>query len=136
MSAAAFQHAEFECADAATLVSLNAVVLSAAHLKTTKRVMAEMPAPAWIDPLTREPALRGLARAAGFGDDAKIGAALYERVTALAHWIEANDPNRQSDMEALFEAAARFPMSALAGGLGFDPAGFQELVLFIEELPW
>lgn len=84
MSAAAFQHAEFECADAATLVSLNAVVLSAAHLKTTKRVMAEMPAPAWIDPLTREPALRGLARAAGFGDDAKIGAALYERVTALA----------------------------------------------------
>lgn len=34
------------------------------------------------------------------------------------------------------EATARFALTEEADGLGFEPGGFQELVLLIEELPW
>jgi hypothetical protein len=32
--------------------------------------------------------------------------------------------------------AAQFPPSELADGIGLEPTGFQEMILFIEELPW
>lgn len=63
-------------------------------------------------------------------------AALQARVTALADWIETHDPAHQSESAALREAAARHLLSASDSGIGFEASGFQELVLFLEELPW
>lgn len=69
-------------------------------------------------------------------NDPVAAAALDARIAALARWRAAYDPREQSNREALLEAAARFPLSEQEDGLGFEPAGFQELALFIEELPW
>jgi hypothetical protein len=63
-------------------------------------------------------------------------AALAARVEALGRWQAEHDPQRQSNQEAMVEAAARFPMTERAGGPEFEPAAFQEMILFIEELPW
>lgn len=43
---------------------------------------------------------------------------------------------RQSDAESVIEAASRFPLSESDDGVIFEPGGFQEMILFIEELPW
>ncbi|WHU04396.1 hypothetical protein [Sphingomonas sp. NIBR02145] len=80
--------------------------------------------------------LQPYARDAGFADDALAGAALHARVTALAKWTAAHDPLRQSDAEAIVEAAARHPLVEGEAGIGFEAPAFQEMILFIEELPW
>jgi hypothetical protein len=36
----------------------------------------------------------------------------------------------------VIEAASRFPLSESDDGVIFEPGGFQEMILFIEELPW
>lgn len=69
-------------------------------------------------------------------DDAVVAAALHARVTAFAKWTAAHDRDRQSNAEAVIEATARFPLGDCDSGVAFDPAGFQEMILFIEELPW
>ncbi|MET0245682.1 MAG: hypothetical protein ABW182_02945, partial [Sphingomonas sp.] len=61
---------------------------------------------------------------------------LHARVAALTKWTEAHDPLRQSDAEAVVEAAARQPLVETAAGVGFEAPALQELILFIEELPW
>jgi hypothetical protein len=139
MSAAAIERAEPENAEAQVKahapVSLNAVAISAAHLEAAMKVLAATPA-SRRDPPIQTRAVRQFARDAGFAEEKGAGAALHARITALSNWIEAHDPHGQSDTQAVLEAAARFPLSELPGGFGFDPAGFQEMVLFIEELPW
>ena len=115
--------------------SLNMVAISASHLDAAMKVLAAMPA-SHRDPSIERRALQQVARDAGFAEAERAGAALDARITALSNWIEAHDPHRQSDAQAVLEAAARFPLGAFPGGLGFDPAGFQEMVLFLEELPW
>ncbi|MBC9033841.1 hypothetical protein IAG41_15710 [Sphingomonas sp. JC676] len=72
---------------------------------------------------------------AGLGDAPALSAALHARVSSLAKWTAAHDPSRQSDPEAVLAASAQFPLSRLVAGIGFEPAGFQEMILF-EELPW
>jgi hypothetical protein len=72
---------------------------------------------------------------------AAAGASLQEeavraRVTALASWTGEHDPHLQSNREALIAAAAHFSLSAGDDGFCFEPSGFQEMILFIEELPW
>jgi hypothetical protein len=62
--------------------------------------------------------------------------ALRARVTALAAWRSAHDPRRASNDPAMLDAAAMFPLGLLDGGLGFEPAGFQDMIMFIEEMPW
>lgn len=71
---------------------------------------------------------------AGF-EEAFASAALHARVTALAKWTAAHDPDRQSDARSALKAAARFPPFETAG-TGFEPGGFQELILFIDDLRW
>ena len=73
---------------------------------------------------------------ANTASNSEIAAALHARVIALAHWRAAHDPHCQANCEALIEASARFPLTGQKGEPGFEPAGFQELALFIEELPW
>jgi len=142
MSAAIIERPEPADAEARTKpqaaqapASLNAVAIGTAHLEAAMKMLAEMP-DSRRDPAIRRRALRQFARDAGFADEERAGAALHARITALSNWIEQHDHHRQSDTQAVLEAAARFPLSELAGGFGFDPAGFQEMVLFIEELPW
>jgi hypothetical protein len=65
-----------------------------------------------------------------------VAAAIHARALALVNWRAAHDPHGESNDEALLEAAARFPLTEQAGEPGFEAAGFQELALFIEELPW
>lgn len=80
--------------------------------------------------------LQAYALDARFADEAIAGAALHARVTALAKWTAVHDPLRQSDPRAVFEATARHPLVETDGGIGFEGSSFQEMVLFIEELPW
>lgn len=115
---------------------LNAVNLSAAHLQAALEVLAMLPPHALRDPRAQALILQAYARDAALPDDTMVAAALHARVTALAVWTAAHDPNRQSNAEAVIEAAARFPLADSDAGTGFDPGGFQEMVLFIEELPW
>jgi hypothetical protein len=80
--------------------------------------------------------LQEFARDNGLGESPLVSAALHARVAALAKWTALCDPRREENAEAVVEAAARYPLSDLAGGVGFEAEGFQEMVLFIEELPW
>lgn len=115
---------------------LNGVALSAAHLEGAMRTVAQLPAHARDNPMAQALALQAYAEHGGLGDDALASAALHARISALAKWTAAHDPERQSNAEAVMEAAARFALTEEADGIGFEPGGFQELVLFIEELPW
>jgi hypothetical protein len=100
---------------ASPLEQLNAVLVTAAQIER-----------AWTGP----------------GDDAATGMtpqqaeAVRARATALSAWIAAHDPQVQSNREALLSAAAHFSLSEGQDGYGFEPSGFQEMILFIEELPW
>ena len=114
---------------------LNAVPLSGPQLEAALEILAALPAHLRALPAAQSLALQAYAREAGFEEEA-ASAALHARVTALAKWTAAHDPERQSDARSVLEAAARFPFSEGECGIMFDAAGFQEMVLFIEELPW
>lgn len=69
-------------------------------------------------------------------EEEAASAALHARVTALTKWTAARDPERQSDVRSVLEATARFPLSDTDAGIGFEAAGFEELILIIDDLPW
>lgn len=114
---------------------LNAVLVSGPQLEAALAILAALPAHLRARPAAQGLALQAYAREAGFEDEA-ASAALHARVTALAKWTAAHDPERQSDARSVLEAAARFPLGEMKTGIGFDPGGFQELILFIDDLPW
>ena len=80
--------------------------------------------------------LQAYAADADLGDGPLVSAALHARLTALGKWTAAHDPAHQSDPNAVMAATAQFPLSELDAGIGFEPGGFQEMILFIEDLPW
>lgn len=129
-------HIEARAARGTVLEALNAVAVSPAQLQAALDIPAALPHSAKRAPLDQALALQAYAREAGLGDNPGVSAALHARVTALANWTAVHDPDRQSDAQAVIAATARYPMGNLAGGIGFDPAGFQEMILFVEELPW
>lgn len=114
---------------------LNAVPVSAAQLEAALEVLATLPAHLRASPHAQALALQAYAREAGFEEDA-ASAALHARVTALAKWTAAQDPQRQSNVRSVLEAAARFPLGDTENGIGFEAGGFQELILFIDDLPF
>jgi hypothetical protein len=114
---------------------LNAVPVSGPQLEAALEILAALPAHLRAQPAAQALALQAYAREAGFEEDA-ASAALHARVTALAKWTAAHDPERQSDARSVLEAAARFPLGETEEGIGFEPGGFQELILFIDDLPW
>jgi hypothetical protein len=114
---------------------LNAVLVSGPQLEAALAILAALPAHLRARPSAQALALQASAREAGFEDEA-ASAALHARVTALAKWTAAHDPERQSDARSVLEAAARFPLGEMETGIGFEPGGFQELILFIDDLPW
>ena len=114
---------------------LNAVALGGAQIAAALEVLSLLPAAHREDPRSQAAVLQAYARDAGF-TDSLAGAALHARVTALAKWTSAYDPLRQSDAAAVTEAAARHPLVETEAGIGFEAPAFQEMILFIEELPW
>ena len=114
---------------------LNSVAITGQQIETALAVLAGLPAHLRQRPDAQALALQAYAREAGFEEEC-ASAALHARITALAKWTATHDPERQSDAEAVLEAAARYPLSDMEAGIGFEPGGFQELVLFIEELPF
>jgi hypothetical protein len=114
---------------------LNAVIITGRQLEAALAVLAALPVDLHQRPDAQTLALQAYAREAGFEDE-RASAALHARVTALAKWTAEHDPERQSNAEAVLEAAARFPLGDTDAGINFEPAGFQELVLFIEDLPF
>lgn len=114
---------------------LNAVPFSGVQVAAALEVLAMLPPTHRDDPRSQAAVLQAYARDAGFAEDALAGAALHARVTALAKWTAAHDPLRQSDAEAVIEAA-RHPLVETEAGVGFEAPAFQEMILFIEELPW
>lgn len=115
---------------------LNATALSGPKIAAALEILATLPVEERSDPSAQATVLQAYARDSGFADEVLAGAAIHARVTALAKWTSAHDPDRQSDATAVIEAAARHPLVDTDTGIGFEPAGFQELVLFIEDLPW
>ncbi len=115
---------------------LNGVGLSGPQFAAALEVLALLPEEQRHDPRSQAMALQAYAMDVGFADEAVAGAALHARITALAKWTLAHDPERQSDPQAVIEAAARHPLVDGAGGIGFEGTAFQEMILFIEELPW
>ena len=111
-------------------------MLSAAQIDAARRLLALNAARDRGDPVAQASRLQGFARQAGLGDAPIVAAALHARIGALDRWILAHDPTRQSDPSALNQAAAQMPLSDTASGVAFEGDAFQELVLFIEELPW
>ena len=116
--------------------ALNAVAFASAHIQGGLEALATLPPRAQQDPRVQALQLQTFVREASLRDEAIISAALHARITALAKWTAAHDPERQSDAEAVIAATARYPLSEMANGIGFEPSGFQEMILFIEELPW
>jgi len=114
---------------------LNAVAISGPQLEAALEILAALPAQLQQRPHAQALALQAYAAEAGFEEE-QASAALHARAAALAKWTAAHDPERQSDPQAVLEAAARFPLGDTEAGIGFEPGGFQELVLFIEDLPW
>ena len=115
---------------------LNAVPLSGAQIAAALQVLALLPTAHRDDPRSQAAVLQAYARDAGLTDDASAGAALHARVASLTKWTAANDPLRQSNAEAVMEAAARHPLVETEAGIGFEAPAFQEMILFIAELPW
>jgi hypothetical protein len=115
---------------------LNAVPLSGAQVAAALEVLALLPAAHRDDPRSQALVLQAYVRDAGFAEDTFAGAALHARVTALAKWTAGHDPLRQSDAAAVIEAAARHPLVETEAGIGFEAPAFQEMILFMEELPW
>ena len=115
---------------------LNSVSISAANLEAALEALAHLPIHAQRDPVAQALTLQAYGREAGLEDHVLAAAALHARVTALAKWTASHNPDRQSDVSSVMEAAARFPLCELGDGIGFEAAGFQETILFIEELPW
>lgn len=122
-------------AAASAIVTLNAVAVSAEQIEVALEILALLPAHLRDQPFAQAAALQAYARDAGFEDDAVAAAALHARVTALAKWTADHDPERQSYVRAVLEATARYPLSD-DKGIAFEPGGFQELILFVEELPF
>ena len=116
--------------------ALNAPVFTGAQIATALEVLAMLPKAHRDNPHAQAAVLQAYARDAGLRDETVAAVALHARITALARWTAAHDPSRQSSPEAVMEAAARHPLTQAENGIAFEPAGFQELVLFIEELPW
>lgn len=114
---------------------LNAVSISGLQLEAALEVLAALPAHLRSRPGAQALALQAYAKEAGF-EDADASAVLHARVTALAKWTAVHDPERQSDPRSVLEAATRFPLSEAGAGIVFEPGGFQELILFIDDLPW
>lgn len=114
---------------------LNAAPVSAAQLEAALEVLATLPAHLRASPHAQALALQAYAREAGFEEEA-ASAALHARVTAPAKWTAAHDPEHQSDARSVLEAAARFPLGDTEDGIGFEASGFQELMLFIDDLPF
>ncbi|WP_150125562.1 hypothetical protein [Sphingomonas sp. LM7] len=128
-----------QIADATPIASamerLNGVKVSAAQLQTALERLSSLPAHLRNKAPAQALALQALAAEEAFAEDYG-SAALHARIVALAKWTALHDPERQSDAEAVIEAAARFPLSESEDGVRFEPGGFQEMILFIEELPW
>lgn len=104
------------------LARLNAVSISPAQLAM---------------PVARQPcATQPETATAGLADFSLAEAALQARRNALAEWRGAFDLSGKWDEEAVIAAAAHFPLSENADGIGFEAAGFQKMILFIEDLPW
>jgi len=118
------------------LAILNTVRFAPAQIAGALETLSLLPVEAQSDPRAQALTLQAYAMDAGLGDDPAVSAALHARVSSLARWTAAHDPARQSDPEAVIEASAQFPLSRLDAGIGFEPAGFQEMILFIEDLPW
>ncbi|WP_404333855.1 hypothetical protein AB2M62_11490 [Sphingomonas sp. MMS12-HWE2-04] len=98
--------------------------------------MTLLPAEHREDPRAQAQVLQAYAKDAGFADEVMAGAALHARITGLAKWTVSHDPHRQSNPEAVMEAAVRNPLIETDNGIGFEGAAFQEMILFIEDLPW
>ncbi|MBT2189405.1 hypothetical protein [Sphingobium nicotianae] len=120
----------------AVLDSLNLAKFSAPQIDTALRLVEQLSAPERGDPVSCRSALQAYARGAGFDDAILAAEALRVRVAALAKWRAGHDPLRQSNAQSVVEAAAVSRLSELADGIGFEPAAFQEFILFIEEIPW
>jgi hypothetical protein len=117
------------------MARLNAVPVSGAQLEAALEILAALPAHLRARPAAQALALQAHAGEAGLEAD-RASAALHVRATALATWTAVHDPERQSEPRSVFEAAARFPLAETDAGIGFEPGGFQELILFIDDLPW
>jgi hypothetical protein len=72
----------------------------------------------------------------GLEPEAHAASALHARAIALDRWCERHDPYGQTDIEALFQAAARCPLIEYENGLAFDPETFRDLMSVIIELPF
>lgn len=118
------------------LAILNAISFAPSQIAAALEVLAMLPVAAKQSPVAQSVALQAYARDAHLGEGAPVSAALHARVASLAKWTAAHDPGRQSDPEAVIAATAHFPLGHLSNGIGLEPAGFQEMILFIEELPW
>jgi hypothetical protein len=118
------------------LESLNRVVFTPAQIEGALEMLFLLPTQRQRDPRLQVLALQAYARDSGLDDDVATAAALHARIAALAKWTVAHDPRRQSDAQAVMAAAAQFPLSKLGEGMGSESTGFQEMILFIEELPW
>jgi len=120
---------------ASAMERLNGVKISAAQLQTALERLSSLPAHLRNQPPAQALALQALASEEALAEDC-ASAALHARIVALAKWTALHDPERQSDAGAVMEAAARFPLSESEDGVRFESDGFQEMILFIEELPW
>lgn len=120
---------------ASAMARLNAVTLSAAQLQGALECVASLPGHLRDHPTAQALALQAFAQDEALADD-DAAAALHARIAALGRWTAVHDPERQSDAEAVIDAASRFPLSESDDGVIFEPGGFQEMILFIEELPW
>lgn len=121
---------------ATTAEILNGIIVTPGEIEAALRILSLLPQGAQCEPAAQAAALQAYVQDAGGGDAVLRAAALHARLTALGKWTAACDPQHQSETNAVFEAAARFPLHDCDTGVGFDAAGFQEMVLFIEELPW
>lgn len=127
---------EYDAQQVPALDALNAIPFTPAQIKAALDCVAALPADMRDDGAAGAQALEARARDAGQAGNVLAAAALHARVGALTEWTATHDPDRQSDAEAVLASAARFPLSQGPGGVGFEPGGFQEMVLFFEELPW
>lgn len=114
---------------------LNAVLVNGLELQAALERLESLPARSRGDPRAQALALQAFVEEEMDGN-IFASAALHARATALTKWTAAHDPQRQSNAKSVIDAAARFPLNEGAAGIEFEAAGFQEMILFIEELPW
>jgi hypothetical protein len=117
------------------LAAINAVAITGPQMRAAINAIAHIQVRSQADAVQHARILGDFAREYGFPSN-YAGPALHARAVAMDRWCRLHDPHGQTDVDAFFEAAGRFPLTQTEQGMAFEPEGFADLISIITDMPF